>query len=166
MNTALHLLALCAFAVLMAMAAFEDFRRLTIPNWLVLALVAVWPLAVVTGTSSLAAALGALGIAAALFVAGALLFARGLVGGGDVKLFCAAALWAGPAATPELLLITANLGGVLSRVQLSPLGTCLSLAGRLQFRPPGTLAGEKIAVPYGIAIAGAALLVALQPFFG
>jgi prepilin peptidase CpaA len=168
MTTALHLLAVLAFAALMAIAAFEDFRRLVIPNWLVLALIAVWPLFVVTGTASLAAILGALGIAAAVFVVGALLFARGLLGGGDVKLLCAAALWAGPAATPELLLVTAVLGGVLSLVLLSPLGAHLSLAGRLFCGPPGAaaIAGKGVPVPYGIAVAGAALVVILQPLFG
>jgi prepilin peptidase CpaA len=171
MNGALHIIAVAAFAVLMAAAAFEDFRRFIIPNWLVLALVAVWPLSPVSGAVAPAAALGALGIAATVFVIGALLFARGLVGGGDVKLLAVAALWAGPAATPELLVVTAALGGVLSLFLLSPLGAHASLAGRLFFGPPGAAAmatGEdgRVAVPYGIAIAAAALFVILQPFFG
>lgn len=168
MSTALHLVAVLAFAGLMMTAAFEDFRRLVIPNWLVLALVALWPLALVSGAVRPAAALGALGIAALLFIAGALLFSRGLVGGGDVKLLCAAALWAGPAATPELLIVTAVLGGVLSLVLLSPLGAHLHFAGRLFFGPPGitTVTDERVPVPYGIAIAGAALFITLQPLFG
>jgi prepilin peptidase CpaA len=168
MNAALHILAVLAFAALMATAAFEDFRRLVIPNWLVLALVAVWPLCLAAGTVAPAAALGALGVAGAVFVAGAFLFARGLLGGGDVKLLCAAALWAGPAGTPELLVLTAALGGILSVFLLSPFGAHVSLAGRLLFGPPGSAAieNERIAVPYGVAIAGAALFVVLQPFFG
>ena len=168
MIMALHLVAVLAFAVLMAIAAVEDFRRLVIPNWLVLALIAVWPLSAVTGTVTLAAALGALAIAGAIFVVGALLFARGLLGGGDVKLLCAAALWAGPAATPELLLVTAILGGVVSLVLLSPLGAHWNLAGRPFGGPPGAaaIAGKGVPVPYGIAIAGAGLVVILQPLFG
>jgi prepilin peptidase CpaA len=168
-TTAMHLLAILAFAALMAVAAAEDFRRLVIPNWLVLALIAVWPLFVVTGTMTLAAVLGALGIAAAIFLVGALLFARRLLGGGDVKLLCAAALWAGPAATPELLLLTAVLGGVLSLLLLSPFGALLSLAGRPSCNPPGAaaIAGKAgTPVPYAIAIAGAGLVVILQPLFG
>jgi prepilin peptidase CpaA len=168
MSAALHILAVLAFAALMVMAAFEDFRRLVIPNWLVLALVAVWPLSLAAGAVAPLAALGALGVAGAVFVAGALLFARGLVGGGDVKLLCAAALWAGPAATPELLVVTAALGGALSLFLLSPFGAHVSLAGRVFFGSPGAAAIKdgRVAVPYGIAIAGAALFVILQPFFG
>jgi prepilin peptidase CpaA len=168
MTTALHLVAILAFTVLMAAAAFEDFRRLVIPNSLVVALVAVWPLSLIAGAVPLAAALEALAVAVALFLVGALLFARGLIGGGDVKLLCAAALWAGPTATPELLVVTAFLGGVLALFLLSPLGAHVSLAGRLLFGPPGAAAigGGRVPVPYGIAIAGAALFVTLQPFFG
>ncbi|HJU16430.1 MAG TPA: prepilin peptidase [Stellaceae bacterium] len=168
MTAALHLIAVGAFAALMAMAAFEDFRRFVIPNWLILALIAVWPLFVLAGTAAFAAALGALAIAAAVFLVGALLFGRGLVGGGDVKLLTVAALWAGPAATPELLVVTAALGGVLSLVLLSPLGAHLSFAGRLFLGAPGAPAtvGKRVPVPYGIAIAGGALFVTLQPFFG
>lgn len=172
MNTALNILALFAFTALMVTAAFEDFRRLMIPNWLIAGLVAVWPLSLVAGRVAPAMALGALGVAGAVFLAGALLFARGLLGGGDVKLLCAAALWAGPAATPELLLVTAGLGGVLSLFLLSPVGAHLSFAGRLLFGPPGaavaaaTAAEGRVPVPYGIAIAGGALIIILQPFFG
>jgi prepilin peptidase CpaA len=168
MTTALQLVAILAFSLLMAAAAFEDFRRLVIPNSLVVALVAVWPLSLIAGAVPLAAALQALAIAVALFLVGALLFARGLIGGGDIKLLCAAALWAGPAATLELLVATAFLGGVLALFLLSPLGAHLSLAGRLFFGSPGAAAigGGRTPVPYGIAIAGAALIVTLQPFFG
>ena len=56
-----------------------------------------------------------------VFVAGALLFSRGLIGGGDVKLLTAATLWAGPGLTPALLIVTALLGGLLTLALLSPL---------------------------------------------
>lgn len=171
MSAALHILAALAFSVLMAAAAFEDFRRFVIPNWLVLALVAVWPLFLAAQSVAPLAVLGAVGIAALVFIVGALLFARGYVGGGDVKLLCAAALWAGPAATPELLVVTAGLGGVLGLFLLSPIGAHLSLAGRVYFGSPGAAAinpaeNGRVPMPYGIAIAGAAVFVILQPFFG
>lgn len=170
-NTVFHILAVLAFSVLMAAAAFEDFRRFVIPNWLVLALVAVWPLSLAAQGLALLTALGAVGAAALVFVAGAVLFARGYVGGGDVKLLCAAALWAGPAATPELLVVTAGLGGVLALFLLSPIGAHLSLAGRVYFGSPGAATMDpaeqgRVPMPYGVAIAGAAVLVILQPFFG
>ena len=109
---ALHLIPLAGFAWLMATSAIEDFRRLIIPNGLILGLCLLWPLHVATapmlplGMAALAAL-----CATAVFTAGALLFSRGLIGGGDVKLLAAATLWAGPAGTLTLLLLTALLGG-------------------------------------------------------
>ena len=106
----LHLVPLAGFAGLMAMAAFEDFRRLVIPNAVTLALCLLWPLHLATAaTINPSATFGAVGCAAAVFIAGALLFSRGLMGGGDVKLLSAAALWAGPGMTPQLLVATAVL---------------------------------------------------------
>src|SRR5260370_1363049 len=70
----------------MAVAACEDLRRLVIPNRLTLALCVLWPFYIAVAPNlSLAAGGLAAGCAAAVFVAGALLFARGLIGGGDVK---------------------------------------------------------------------------------
>lgn len=168
MTAVLHILAVAGFAALMATAAFEDFRRLVIPNWIILALATVWPLYVAAGGLAPMAALAAVGCAAAAFLVGAVLFSRGLFGGGDVKLLCAATLWAGPFATPELLVLTAVFGGLLSLFLLSPIGANLSAAGRVLFGPTGTAPfdGGRVAVPYGIAIAGASLFVLLQPLMG
>ena len=94
----LQTLALSLFTAVMAVAAFEDFRRLNIPNLLPLLLCAVWPLYVAAAPSpggTVRCALGAVGVALAVFLAGAVLFARGWLGGGDVKLLSAATLWAG-----------------------------------------------------------------------
>ena len=98
MPVALHLVPLAGFAGLMATAAFEDLhQRLVIPNGLILGLCILWPLHLATAPlPTLAASGGAALCAAAVFVAGAVLFSRGLIGGGDVKLLAAASLWAGP----------------------------------------------------------------------
>ena len=96
----------------MATAAFEDLRRLIIPNGLILGLCALWPVHVATAPALTLAAAGTASLcAAAVFIVGALLFSRGLIGGGDVKLLAAATLWAGPAATVSLLVVTSLLGG-------------------------------------------------------
>lgn len=161
MPPSLHLLPLAGFAGLMAAAAFEDLRRLVIPNPVVALLCALWPLYLATAPGySLSGSLGAAACAAAVFVAGALMFARGLIGGGDVKLLAAATLWAGPGMTPALLALTALLGGALGLLRLS------SIALRAVLGTPGAAgAGPARAapVPYGVAIAGAALAVTLPP---
>lgn len=143
----------------MLIAAVEDLRRLVIPNTVVLALCVLWPLQLaasptISVTGSATAAL----CAASVFGAGALLFWRGLMGGGDVKLLTAATLWAGPGLTPALLVVTAVLGGVLTLVLLSP------LALRAVFAPTAAAsAAKQMPVPYGVAIAGAALIVTIPP---
>jgi len=165
----LQAFALAAFAAVMAAAAFEDFRRLVIPNLLPIVLCALWPVYfyLVAGLAWYAA-LVAIGCAAAVFIGGAVLFAFGYLGGGDVKLLGAAALWAGPAGTPTLLVLTAVLGGVLALFLLIPFGGRLVAAARRTLGQPSIQPDRGLAtpVPYGIAIAGAALLVTLPPHFG
>lgn len=160
-------LALTVFTVVMAAAAFEDFRRMIIPNALPILLVVAWPL-YFAAAPSLYGALAAIGCALAVFVVGAVLFARGFVGGGDVKLLTAAALWAGPAGTPVLLLLTGVLGGVLALFMLMPFGNQLTAVARGMLGQPGVPAQRGFAarVPYGLAIAGASLIVVLSPHSG
>jgi prepilin peptidase CpaA len=166
MMTALHYLSLGGFVVLMAAAAFEDFRRFIIPNWLTLGLCALWPLSLLAAPST-AAAVGGLACGLAVFVVGALLFSRGYIGGGDVKLLAAAALWAGPALLPSLLIVTGLLGGVLALVLLSPVGAFLVSGTRAQlgFTAAPETAAASTPVAYGIAIAAASLITILPPQF-
>lgn len=168
-------LALNFFTAVMVVAAFEDFRRLTIPNLLPLLLCAAWPLyvaATATQGGVLDGALAAVGCALAVFLAGAVLFARGWLGGGDVKLLSAATLWAGAPQTLGLLVLTGILGGVLTLVLLSPLGGRIATAARSR---SGFLNGSgefsetptsAVAVPYGVAIAAAGLIVVVSPHIG
>jgi prepilin peptidase CpaA len=160
------------FTAVMAVAAFEDFRRLTIPNLLPLLLCAAWPLYVAatpTQGGALHGALAALGCALAVFLGGAVLFARGWLGGGDVKLLSAATLWAGAPQTPALLVLTGILGGVLALVLLSPIGGLIAPASRPRSGWPGGPGGpaeaptSSIPVPYGVAIAAAGLIVVVTP---
>jgi prepilin peptidase CpaA len=152
------LIPLAGFTGLMAVAAFEDLRRLVIPNAVIAGLCVLWPLhlAAEPGIAP-AAAFAAAGCGLAVFVAGALLYSRGLVGGGDVKLLAAATLWAGPGMTPALLAVTAVLGGVLSLALLS------SAALKAVFAPVAAAAIplSRVPVPYGVAIAAAALIVTI-----
>jgi prepilin peptidase CpaA len=154
------LVPLAGFAALMTTAAFEDLRRLVIPNAVVVGLCVLWPLHLAAAPSfTLGGSVGAAACAAAVFLAGALLFSRGLIGGGDVKLLAASTLWAGPGATPALLVVTAVLGGLLSLVLLS------SAAVRAAFAASGAVAAAagEAPVPYGVAIAAAALIVTIPP---
>jgi prepilin peptidase CpaA len=164
----LHLVPLAGYVGLMATAAFEDIRSLVIPNAVILGLCVLWPFHLATAPSvTLAGSFGAAGCAAAVFFVGALLFSRGLIGGGDVKLIAAATLWAGPAATPPLLILTSVVGGLLTLFLLSPAGVLITGARRPVFPPAtaGTSAATPVSVPYGVAIAAAALIVTIPPNF-
>ncbi|WP_104017264.1 A24 family peptidase [Roseovarius nitratireducens] len=142
-------------------AAVSDAVTLRIPNALILYLLAGYAAtAALTGPgwADLAAS-AAVGIA--ILAGGALLFARGWMGGGDVKLLAVTALWLEPAAMPAFLLLTAMAGGLLTLA----LVICRALGAH-------RLAGDRFAalrapmdrVPYGIAIAAAAIAVAfLRP---
>jgi prepilin peptidase CpaA len=159
-------LSLSAFVAVMAMAAFEDFRRLVIPNLLPILLCALWPFYIATTGVALSGIGAALICAALVFVVGAVLFSRGLLGGGDVKLLSAATLWAGPAGTAKLLMLTCAFGGVLALFMLLPFGRCALVAARRMLGQPPAIAGSglSIPIPYGIAIAAAAVVVIRPPF--
>jgi prepilin peptidase CpaA len=168
MTQSIQWLVLALFGGLMTAAAFEDFRRYIIPNRLTAALCLLWPAYFATAPS-LWGALAAVGCGLAVFAVGALLFARGYVGGGDVKLLAAAALWAGPSATAALLIVTALLGGVLALAVWSPIGAHVIGVARGMFGPPAPeppTGSSSAPVPYGVAIAGAALIVVLTPHLG
>jgi prepilin peptidase CpaA len=163
-------LALSLFTIVMAVAAFEDFRRLTIPNLLPLLLCAAWPLYVAApgAGATVGAALGAIGVALAVFLGGAVLFARGWLGGGDVKLLSAAILWAGAPQALGLLVVTGLLGGALALILLGPFGKFTAAVRRL-LGPPDTPPSHPgapepaVPVPYGVAIAGAGVIVVVSP---
>jgi prepilin peptidase CpaA len=103
-----------------------------------------------------------------VFLVGALCFSRGYLGGGDVKLLAAATLWAGPAATPALLMLTGLLGGALALFLLMPPGAYVLSLARAKLGSGFDSADPSMStpVPYGIAIAGAAVIVICFPHVG
>ena len=143
-------LLLGALAIALLFAAFTDIRRRQIDNWLNGAITAGAPL--YWWASGLALWPGVawqIGIAAVTLIALAVLFAMRAMGGGDVKLLTALALWIDPLNFVRLLIGMALIGGVLTLV----LGAWHIMRRRR----------DKLAVPYGVAISSAALWVlALQ----
>lgn len=165
----LDLAPLAVFVALMAVAAFEDFRRLVIPNGVVIGLCVLWPFHLATATGgTLITGMAAIGCGFAVFFAGALLFSRGLIGGGDVKLLAAATLWAGPGGILPLLALTGLLGGLVGLLALLPIGPDFVGMRRRTVAGPSEVGpgpANRVVVPYGVAIAGAALIVTIPPTF-
>ena len=147
-----HILALLAFAILLLWAAGEDVRRLIIPNWISLAIVGLYPVFVLTGPA-VSNWLLAAGVAAVVLLGGLALFAARLMGGGDVKLMAAVALWAGPGGLPLLISVTAIAGGVVA--------AALVIVRWGTSRHQGRSARSGV-MPYGVAIAAGGLAVALS----
>ncbi len=147
--------ALAAAALLIAAA--EDAASRRIANGLCLA-VAGSALALLVQLP-LVVALAHVGIALAGLLLGTFAFARGLVGGGDVKLMAATLLWAGPDLL-ELNLAGAGLVAVAMGVVM--LGQA-ALAGRGRGAAgAGVPDALPASMPFGVAIAAGGLLVLLE----
>ena len=106
-------LPLAGLVALLALAALIDLRERRIPNWLTGGVAALYPLYVLASPMPIAW-LGALAVAAAIFMFGFVLFARQLIGGGDVKLIAAVSLWTGLEHLALFALVTSLAGGVLA----------------------------------------------------
>lgn len=149
---------LLIFPVLVIIGALRDLTSFTIPNWISLALIAAFvPAALLLGLSP-----GAMGVhllvGVAALVAGMAMFALRWIGGGDAKLFAAAALWLGAPAALTYVMMTGLAGGALALALISlraPILRPYVLTGPGWF---SRLADPKEAVPYGVAIAAGALL--------
>jgi prepilin peptidase CpaA len=147
-------------AILIA-AAMWDLTSFTIPNVFPAALIALFvvfaavsqfgPHGMTLPDIGLHAAAGGVGL-----VAGMLFFALGWIGGGDAKLFAAASLWLGWDALFQYAVFASLFGGVLTLGVLFLRN--VPLPGVLAGQPWLTrLADVRSGIPYGVALAAAAL---------
>jgi len=112
-----QILAAAATVVLLLAAALSDVTRYRIPNAIVYAIAAAFAVGAIANFAWPAIVWPVLA-GVAMFLLGAVLFAFGLFGGGDVKLVAAMALWTGFADLPRFLLIMGAAGGLLGLVLL------------------------------------------------
>jgi len=149
---------LMLFPALMAFAASSDLLTMTISNRVSLVLVAgFFAMAFLIGMPS-ATVLSNVGAAAVVLVLAFVCFARGWIGGGDAKQAAATALWLGFDHLLPYLIYASLFGGVLTIVllQLRALPLPMLLAGQPWAQ---RLHRKDAGVPYGIALAAAALAV-------
>lgn len=150
------------FIGLLCVAAGSDIADLRIPNRISVALAALYPFHIVASGSDVDWQ-GALVVAALSFALGALGFMAGFVGGGDVKLFAAVALWCGPAGIFDLVILTGVIGGFLGLVMVTRLRFVLAWSFEAVGATVVRNAFLRHVIPYGVAIAGAGLIVAGRP---
>jgi prepilin peptidase CpaA len=150
----------------LAAAALNDVALRRIPN-LLAAIVALAGLARQLMVGAPAVALLAAGC---VLLGATLLWLRGVLGGGDVKLLAATGLLLPAAAIPAMLLATALAGGVLAMLHLALRGR---LAVPARTRAAGTLRRilrceawrirRGAPLPYGVAIAAGTAFVMTRP---
>jgi prepilin peptidase CpaA len=149
---------LMLFPAMMAFAASTDLLTMTISNRVSLILVAgFFVLAAIVGMS-MTDVLSHLGAAMLVLAVAFAFFTQGWIGGGDAKLAAATALWLGFDHLLAYLVYASLFGGALTlallQFRLMPLPRILAKqewAQRLHRKDSG--------VPYGIALAAAALAV-------
>jgi prepilin peptidase CpaA len=140
-----------ALAIALLIAAFTDLRRRQIDNWLTIAIAAGAPLFWLASGMALWPDLGwQLLTVVICFTVCTSLFALRQMGGGDVKLLSALALWIQPLWFLRLVIVMALLGGLLTLV--------LGAVHLARKRP------EKLKVPYGVAISMAGLWVLVSQY--
>ena len=151
MGQAISTILLGVLAAMLLVACWCDLKARTIPNLLNLAVallaipfwwslgLALWPDVALQ-----------LGVAALVFCLFALAFALGAMGGGDVKLIAALALWLPWQAVLVLLFLMSLAGGVLTLGYL--------IRHKLARRE------EKLEIPYGVAIAFGGLWLISERF--
>ena len=155
MWTVLPLLLVMLLGGLLLACGIEDARHreianakniaiaLLAPAWWWASGLAAWP--------DMATQLLVAAIVFALFVG---VFAAGWMGGGDVKMIGALALWLPPTALLQMLMTMSVVGG----------GITLLMVVERRLRPAGGPdAPAPVEVPYGVAIAAAGLLALREP---
>ena len=152
-----ELFAITLFLGLLGLAIVTDLDELRIPNRICLLIALLYPSYVLASPEPVNWP-GALAVAAGVFIIGLIPFSAGIMGGGDVKLLAATALWAGPSAIVGFLLLTTLAGGALALVMVT---RCrFTLAGLFEAIGANDLRDAVLgrAIPYGVAIAASAYM--------
>ncbi|MFL6733418.1 MAG: prepilin peptidase [Sphingomicrobium sp.] len=150
-NGALTEALLALLAIILVVAAVIDVRTFTISNRLNLTVALLAPVYWVSiGMNFWPDAAVQVGVAIGVFALLAFAFYLRMMGGGDVKLAAALALWFAPAGTFRFLVIMSIAGGVL---------TLIVIGFHKLKRKEG-----RAEVPYGVAIAFGALTILAQRF--
>ncbi len=155
--TIVRIAILSAFVLLLLSAGIEDARTreiadrkniaiaLIAPLWWWASDVPVWPDMAIR-----------IAVAIAVFLLFAQAFRIGMMGGGDVKMIAAIALWLPVPPLFRMMLLMSIAGGIVTVAML--------IDHRLRHRKRDEDA-PAIEVPYGVAIAIAALLILREPIF-
>jgi prepilin peptidase CpaA len=150
-NGAFTEILLGALAAMLVFAAVVDVRTFTISNRLNLTVALLAPIYWLSIALPVWPGVGVqLAAGAGVFVLLAGAFYAGMMGGGDVKLASALALWFSPGSTLKFLVLMSLAGGVLT-IGILALHRARGRTGRPE-------------IPYGVAIAFGGLAILAQRF--
>lgn len=143
---------LAALALILVACAVEDIRQRTIAHWKYLGIAALAPLWWWSQHLPLWPDIALqMGVALGVFALFLIPYAIGQMGGGDLKLLTALALWLPLVPMMQLLILMSLLGLAI---------TLIAIAEHHWRRRPG-----KSETPYGVAIALAGLIMLREPLF-
>jgi prepilin peptidase CpaA len=149
---------LMLFPAMMAFAASSDLLTMTISNRVSLILIGGFFVLAFGGGMGFTDILSHMGAGGLVLLAAFAFFTRGWIGGGDAKLAAVTALWLGFDHLLAYLVYTSLFGGALTvaliQFRMSPLPVPLARQEWLE-----RLHRKDAGVPYGIALAAAALAV-------
>ncbi|MDX2233916.1 MAG: prepilin peptidase [Hyphomonadaceae bacterium] len=155
---------LALFVGLVLFAALSDIATMTIPNWVSIAAVVLFPLAATLAGLTPAQIGLHLGVGVVMFFIGFLLFNIGILGGGDVKVIAAVSVWTGLGALSSFAFAMTLAGGglalliIIARRAAKPSDAAPAFVNRLLKPQNG--------IPYAVAIAiGVIASLPLQPVF-
>jgi prepilin peptidase CpaA len=155
---AADLIRLTLFPAMMAFAASSDLLTMTISNRVSLILTGGFFILALAGGMTVTDIGTHLGAACIVLVAAFGFFTQGWIGGGDAKLAAATALWLGFDHLLPYLVYASLFGGALTlaliQFRIAPLPQALARQGWIE-----RLHRKDGGVPYGIALAAAALAV-------
>jgi prepilin peptidase CpaA len=169
-STLIHGVVIAVLAVLLIAAAMDDLREYRIPNHLVVGIAALYPAHVLTSPQPVPWTIATL-FAAIVFVIGIGFFVAKTMGGGDVKLMGAVALWAAPQYLLSLFVITLAVALMLALVNAVRAASAES-RGTDNFSFGATVANLrhvpilKMQIPYGVGISAGGLYVAARLLTG
>ena len=157
----MHLIVLIVGICIFAVVAYGDIRTRRIPNEMIVAILVLAAFRIAIDGDP-RAGLFTLTASATLFVSTFLLFWRGLLGGGDVKLIGATALLVGYHNLFEFLFVMSVSGALMAVAVLAR-----DRLGRRQATAPPAEDQEisaRLTVPYGVAIAAAGIVSLLVQY--
>lgn len=140
-----------ALLLLLLSAGIEDARTREIANWKNAAIALLAPAWWYVQGHGFSDAAWQFGIALAVFAVFVGAFHFGWMGGGDVKMIGALALWLPLQALIFMLMVMSVIGGVL---------TLIMMLDHWRRKAPGV-----VEIPYGVAIAMASMIALSEPIF-